>query len=339
MVCFVHDRQFLSKFHAAVNKLRQTNEFTTLTLQQLPKQCCSCPEKRNNMASAGTQPLLSSLNIDALQLVCLQLELKRCITTNVLPSSSEIHDYTILSFPTSLPLKEQAIITKQFIIQQKNEISFIEKMHHVCLEFVTSTASEELLNEVFQWTYDLVVKSSNYLEATQAINGLWVIISTKDQSRIDIVKHALQNQWKRFITNINAYSLYAVHNDQQNLSLGIKNNRYLNLQRSKNKRQQISKKQEKRRQVMQAKQQARQKMIRAKQRVQQQMMRILYAREEPWEESEDINDDVADDFVENVLVSNQPQLQFLFNRYQNSNKCRRPRTHRRQHILALAMVA
>ena len=94
MVCFVHDRQFLSQFHAAVNKLRLMKLFTTTTLQQLPKQCCLCPEKQT-----GAEPLLTSLDIDALKLICLRLDLQRRISINVSTSlsSSKAVDYIIFT--------------------------------------------------------------------------------------------------------------------------------------------------------------------------------------------------------------------------------------------------
>jgi hypothetical protein len=312
MVCFVHDRQFLSKFHASVNKLRQTNEFTTLTLRQLPKRCCSCPDKRKQIASTSVEPLLTSLDINKLGLICLRLDLKQCITANDVPPSSKINGYTILSFPTSFQSKERATITNQFIIEKKDQLSSLEQIHHVSLEFVTSTTSKELLNEVVQLKYDLLAKMSNYLEAAQTVNGLWVIFSTDDQSRDDIVKHVLQKQWKSFIRNIDQYSVY---NEQQNILSKVKSNKCLGLQRSKNKHQQMMKKKET-----------------------TQWLRTQ-ASETSSEESEDESNNTVEDFVEHVLESTHTRLHFLYSRFQNSNQCRRPRTHRRQHALALAMVA
>ncbi|CAF4760017.1 unnamed protein product, partial [Rotaria sp. Silwood2] len=102
MVCFVHDRHFVSQFHAAINKLRQTNEFTVLTLRQLPKRCCSCPDKRKNEVLQTTESLLTSMDLDQLRLLCLQLDLKHYVKTNVSSSPSKIVNYAVLPFPTLL---------------------------------------------------------------------------------------------------------------------------------------------------------------------------------------------------------------------------------------------
>jgi hypothetical protein len=329
MVCFVHDRQFLSKFHAIINKIRQAHEFTVGTLRQLPKRCCSCPEKRNDMVSTGIQSPLTSLDIDVMRLICLQLDLKQYITTNdnVLPPSSKNHDYTNLSFPTSFKSKKQTIIANQFIFQQDNQLQLLQQMHHVRLEFVRSTSSEELLKDVAQWQYTLVAKSSNYLEATQAINGLWVIISAEVQSHIDIVKHVLQKQWKRFINNINIDSTYTVCNGRRIFLPQVKIGKCFSLQRSEIKHQKMLNKQEAKRQVKQEKKEAKRQ------------IRVLQVGKASLDDSEDDREDAVEDLVENALVSTQLRLQFLTNRFQNCNKSKQPRTHRRQHIMALAMVA
>jgi hypothetical protein len=141
-VCYVHDREFLSKFHAAINKLRQRNQFTTATLRQLPKQCYSCPEKRTEAES-----LVTSLDFDALRLICLRLDLKQCISADVSSASTKIPDYTILPFPASYQSRKQAILANQFIIQHDNQIASLQKMYNIRLDFVTSNISEELLFE------------------------------------------------------------------------------------------------------------------------------------------------------------------------------------------------
>jgi hypothetical protein len=306
MVCFVHDRQFLSKFHAAVNKLRQTNQFTTATLRQLPKQCCSCPEKRADMVSTGAEPLLTSLDFDALRLICLRLDLKQCINVNVSSSSSKMLDYTILPFPTSYQSRKQSIVANQFIMRHDNQLVSLQEMYHVRLDFITSNISEELLNDVIQCQFDLVTKCSNYLEAKQIINGLWVIISIEDQAHIDIVKHELQKQWGKFLTAINMYSRYTIYNGRENLPQLLTISTCLNLQRSKTRHQTVLKEQE----------------------VKHSVKRILQRR-----------DNTDEDLIENMLVSDQTRLRFLSNRFENSSKSRQPRTHRRQHILALALIA
>ena len=192
-------------------------EFPVLTLKQLPKRCCSCPEKRNNMTSIAVQPQLTSGNIDAIKLFCLQSELQQYVATNALSQPSKILHYTVLSFSVLVNAKEQENITDQFICQQQSQLSNLEKMHHVHLEFVTSTTPKELLKEIVHIQWNLVAKCSDYSKAIQAINGLWVIIAAEDQSRVDLVKHALQQQWIRFITSIDMYHTSAIYDEQENL--------------------------------------------------------------------------------------------------------------------------
>jgi hypothetical protein len=69
----------------------------------------------------------------------------------------------------------------------------------------------------------------------------------------------------------------------------------------------------------------------------QQEKRWQVMQKETEEEDENTEDDEC--LIEEMLVLIQPQLTFLLNRFENSGKTRRPRTHRRQHIMALAMVA
>ncbi|CAF4791106.1 unnamed protein product, partial [Rotaria sp. Silwood2] len=93
---------FLSSFHATINQWHKKNEFTVLTLRQLPKRCCSCPKKRNDMTCKTTEAFLTSANMNELRLICLRLDLEQYVTTHVLSSSSKIRNYTVLSFPTFL---------------------------------------------------------------------------------------------------------------------------------------------------------------------------------------------------------------------------------------------
>ena len=53
-------------------------------------------------------------------------------------------------------------------------------------------------------------------------------------------------------------------------------------------------------------------------------------------EIEERDDD--DDFVEDLLMTDQ-KFRFLQNRFENCNRTRSPRTHRRQHLLSINMVA
>ncbi|CAF0780758.1 unnamed protein product [Rotaria sordida] len=321
MVCFVHDHHFLSKFHAAINQLRKTNEFTILTLRQLPKRCCSCPEKRNNMVSKTIESSLKSMDINELRLICLRLDLKQYIATHILSSPSKICNYTILSFPTFSNSKMQDIISNNFTVQHDNQLRTLQKMHHVSLEFVTSNTSQELFNEIAQIKFDIIAKCSNYLEAIQAINGLWVIISTKDQSRVDIVEHMLQQQWIRFIGNISIYTTQMLYHWQQHQPSKVINNKHLNLVQSKINKQKKSNKQA------------------AK-------LCTLFQTSNVIEETADTSDELENEIhftsecsSDEMLMMTNPRFNFLFNRYDNSNKFRRPRTHRRQHMLAIAMAA
>lgn len=320
MVCFVHDRHFLSKFHGYINQLRQSKEFTTNTLRQLPKLCCSCPEKRNNIDHTQTEPLLTSLDINALQLVALRLDLKRCINTNIVLSSSTFSNYAILLFPISFQAAEQAILADQFISQHGHEIASLQQLYHVRLEFVTPLTSKELRNEIAQMKYDLAVESPNYFEASRVNSGLWVIISTEDPSYLDIVTHVLKKKWHRFLNNIDIDSLYTLLIQQQNRHPTVGSSRYMNLRERKNKYQQMLKQQ----------QQRRWQMRQSKQMLQGTASSTKYSDE----------DDVdVEDFVEDIFETIPKQLQFLSTRSDNCKDFKQTRTHRRQHILALALVA
>jgi hypothetical protein len=268
------------------------------------------------------------MDIDALRLVCLQFDLKQYVATNVLSSPSKIVNYAILSFPDLFGPKEQARILNQFLIQQGDQLDNSLQMHHVQLEFVTPNTSEELLNEIAQIKYNLVAKCSSYSEAIQAIYGLWVIITAEDQSHVDIVKHVLQKQWMRFITNIDTYYTPTVYKWQQDFPRKVTNNKSLKIQRSMIKHQKMLAKKEARRRVMQKK---------TRRKVMQEETRRKVMQEETEEEDESTEADEC--LIGEMLVLIQPQLAFLRNRFENSNKNRRPRTHRRQHIMALAMVA
>ncbi|CAF4489205.1 unnamed protein product [Rotaria sp. Silwood2] len=321
MVCFVHDRHFVSQFHAAINKLRQTNEFTLLTLRQLPKRCCSCPDKRKNEVLQTTESLLTSMDLNQLRHICLQRDLKHYVETNVSSSPSKIVNYAVLPFPTLLDSQTEATISNQFIIRQRKQLSTLQKILHFDVQFVTSNTSKKLLSEVVQLKYELVAQCSNYLEAIQAINGLWTIISIEDQSHIDIVKHVLQRQWILFIKNTAIYSTSTSYNWQGNLTSKVAKNKSSSLGASKIKYQKMLTKQERQRSKH------------------LQIVQSIPTRLEIWEESEDEDDAVIDSMSEEMTIINNQRFTFLFNRYENTNKCRRPRTHRRQHILALAMAA
>ncbi|CAF0729235.1 unnamed protein product [Adineta steineri] len=314
MACFVHNRRFLSKFHGAINQLRQSNEFTEVTLRQLPKRCCSCPEKQNNTTFSTIEPLLTSLNIDALRLVCLQMEFKKYLTTNELPSQSMISNYTVLHFPIVLDSKEHINLLNQFIDLQDQQLRILKHIHHVDFQFVTSTTCEQLLYEIIQIKYNLLVKCSNYQEAIQAIDGILVIISAKDQLHADIAKHALQQQWFRFMKKIVWYSSCTTYNWRQNFPSKIKIKKSSNKQQFKIKNKKIFKK---------------------RGTTWQRMQEI----NELSEEEEEYMTEQYSDEDEEISPSINSCLNFLNSRFENSNKLRRPRTHRRQHMLALAIAA
>jgi hypothetical protein len=102
------------------------------------------------------------------------------------------------------------------------------------------------------------------------------------------------------------YSRYTIYNGRENLPQLLTLSTCLNLQRSKARHQTVLNEQE----------------------AQHSVKRILQRR-----------DNADEDLIENMLVSDQTRLRFLSNRFENSSKSRQPRTHRRQHILALALIA
>jgi hypothetical protein len=93
------------------------------------------------------ESFVTSLDFDALRLICLRLDLKQCISANVSSASTKIPDYTILPFPASYQSRKQVIVANQFIIQHDNQMASLQKMYYIRFDFVTSNISEELLFE------------------------------------------------------------------------------------------------------------------------------------------------------------------------------------------------
>lgn len=300
MVCIVHDRQFLSKFHATINELRRTNEFTVLTLRQLPKQSCSCLKPQNS---------LTSIDIDHLRLLCLRSDLKQYIALHGSSTrSSTIEHYKVLSFPLPLNLQQQEKLLNDFVIQQKDQLDLLQKIHHVHLQFISSTTSNDLLKEILQFKYDLALNSKNYQETIEAICGAWVIISVDDQSHLDLVNHSLEKQWRRFITNIHIPYTNTMYSWKQGFLPEIE-------RKKRSKRVKILGKKKTKILITFAHQ-------------------IRTSSESIEMEERDVNNDLAED----LLMADQ-KFRFLQNRFENRHQTRSPRTHRRQHLLAIAMAA
>ena len=175
-------------------------------------------------------------------------------------------------------------------------------MYFVRLDFNTSDMSDKLLNVVFQCQYDLASKCSSYQEAKHAFNGVWVIISTEDETHIDTVKHELQQQWEKFLTNTRKNFPYEDYDEQENISQLLTIRTCSNLKRSQT--------------------------ALDRSEAHHPIHRISQQRSH-----------TDHNLVDRVLLSDQTRLRFLSNRFENSSRGKQPRTHRRQHILALGLVA
>jgi hypothetical protein len=325
MACFVHDRQFLSKFHATVNQLRRTKEFTVNTLRQLPSRCCSCPAQSTAKKSTAAEPVLTSVNIDALKVICLWLELQQSAATNAGPSQSKTLYYTVLPFPTLLEPKEQAIISTQFLMENDKRLCLLQQIHHVHFQFVTSASSEELTNAIIQLKCNLIAQCSGYLEAIQAINGLWIIMSTEDESHIDIVKYILQQYWRRFIVPIDTNHTDATYDWRQNLPLKVTDNTCSRKRRSMIRYRNMLNRQEAIKQAIQRK-----KIV---------TRQPSLTRRQAWYSSDDEIEECDSLLLEDLPTVPQSTCWFRYNRYQECSKNRLSRSHRRQQILAFAILA
>ena len=337
MVCFVHDRRRLSQFHGIVNQLRRTKQFTTDILRQVPNRCCSCPGKRQTMVDTEMQPLLTTLDFDALQHLCIILDLKQCLKTYGSSSSSHISNYTILPFPTLFPSKKQMMVANQFINEYNDQPSREQLRHDVDVEFVTSNASQELLNDVIQRQYDLVTKSLNYSEAKQIVNSLWVVFSAKHQLHIDLMKVILQQRWVRFLENIEQFSTCSVDREEVSHPL-VTINTWCKLKRARTGLHKVLSK----RQTKYRRNPAVFRPVVPISRKIRPFTGYVDDDDEHVIEDESMSSSDNDDdeyLIEDVLRSSPARLQFLSNRFDNSSKPKQPRTHRRQHLLALVLAA
>ena len=327
MVCFVHDRHWLSQFYAAVNKLRRTKQFTNDTLRQLPRRCCSCPEKQKDVVGTEAEPRLTSLDLDTLQHICIVLDLKRFLETSTSSSPSPIFKYTILSFPTLYSSKKQMMLAKQFIDEYNNQPPYVQQTHQIDVQFVTSNTSHNLLNGVIQCQYDLVTTCSIYSKAKQVVNSLWATISAVHSKHIDYMEAILQKRWAQFLKTNNYHSQYNADNEKAPHQL-VTINTWCQLKKSENERQKALSKQ-------------RTKLTRkiAMHRPRTPTIRKAVPSTSLMDFDGESDLDENEALIQDAVMSNQARLQFLFNRFDNSSKRRPPRTHRRQHLLALVLAA
>lgn len=320
MVCFVHDRRFLSQFHAIVNKLRKTNQFTTNTLRQLPNRCCSCREKQQTLVDTELQPLLTTLDFDALQRICIILDLKQCLKTNVSSLPSPSINYAFLPFRTLYPSNKRIMMAERFINEYQDQLPCEEETPNVDVQFVTSSTPQQLLNAVIQYQCDLVTKSSSSSEAKQAVNSLWVILSAEDQAQIDMIEMILQKRWARFLENIEEFPKRTVRREDASHQL-VTMNAWCKLRKSGNGRQEPLSKQQ------------------TKLETNLKVSRPLVPISQKIRPTTRYLDDYDEYLIEDALMSSQARLQFLSHRFENSSKPKQPRTHRRQHLLALVLVS
>lgn len=326
MVCFVHDRRWLSQFHAIVNKLRRKKQFTNDTLRQLPRRCCSCPEKRKDMVGAEAEPRLTSLDLDTLQHMCIVLDLKRSLATSISSSPSPMFNYTILSFPTLYPSKKQMVLAKQFIDEHNSQLPYEQQKHQVDVQFVTSNTSQNLLNEVIQCQYALVTKCSTYSKAKQVVNSLWVILSAMDSKHIDSMQAILQKRWAQFLETNKYHSECNADNEKAPHQV-VTINTWCQRKKAENERQKALSKQQRK---------LTRKIAMHRPRTPTFRKAVPSTSLIDFEDEYDLDED--DTLIQDVKMSNQARLQFLFNRFDNSSKRRQPRTHRRQHLLALVLA-
>lgn len=311
MVCLVHDRRYLSQFHATVNKLRDTKQFSILTLQQLPKKCCSCPEKYKNSTSSKVVPLIESIDIDALKMICLKVDIERCLQHKIESTTSKLQNYAILSFKNLSDSINQISLAVEYISQRIDRVS---------CEFITSGTSIELLHTTIQHQYDLVKQCSNYTEVQQIVNGLWMIIKDENQMEIDALKTAVENDWNEFVERANTrvkYTEYCVRkNDYPLLTI----NECLFAHQSKIAQEKRLKKQN----------------LRAIKQLQRPQATFSNAYHEQFYQSqllfEGDSDNEEDDSVELNTRSH-----YLVGIHKNSKKNNRTRIHRRQNILAFQL--
>ncbi|CAF1150082.1 unnamed protein product [Adineta ricciae] len=218
MICFVHHQHFSNKFHAAVNQLRHLKEFSHQTIQNLPKRCCSCFGKQNDVLSSITKCYSTRTTIfDTLRLICLQYELEQYVSLEKSLTPFKTKHFLRLPFPTLLDSQEETKLSNGFIARQDNIQDLIQHIQNARFEFITPTTSKTLLCDLTQVRYLLVTRCSTYAEAIQAIYGLWVMISVEDPSHFEIIKHILEQQWMKFLENSQWVSSHRTFNWRQDL--------------------------------------------------------------------------------------------------------------------------
>jgi len=293
MVCLVHDRRNISQFHATVNKLRNTKQFSVTTLRELPRKCCSCTDK--------SKPLVESLDFDVLQMICLELDFERCPGQEIKSSTSEMQNYSILSFANVPPTINRISLAMEFLSQ---------RIRCVSLNFITSGSSIELLRTAIQYQHDLVNQCSNYTEVQQNVNGLWVIITGNNKMEIDAMKSTVENDWKLFIEHVITRTRFTMYRAPQNCFPLLTTNQCLRSYRSRIVQDKRLKKKTAR--------------VPAQEKLQQKQQRMV---------------SYFSDENEDVLANLNQCLHYLLGKYENSNKKKRSRIHRRQHMLALELFA
>lgn len=201
--CIVHDRKTLSKFHHAVNQLRQTSEFAVSTVQQLPKRCCSChgqPGERRVVTPILIASSIcageSSFEMEHLRRICSRMELTREIEP-VKVDPVELDQFVLLRSAPSARSRNHQSRLGRFIGPAGKYVTKMEQELNVSIQIVNSRSSRHL-QESTQNLRNRLIKYSS--DATLVVFS--IADGRDDFDTIQTIQRSIEQRWINVDTSV-----------------------------------------------------------------------------------------------------------------------------------------
>ncbi|CAF1573688.1 unnamed protein product [Adineta ricciae] len=199
--CIVHSRKYLSNFHANVNELHRTKEFSYPILQKLPKLCCSCENKKGllNLILISNRIRIylgeHIFTIAHLRKLCQQIQmLKNNLSTSQLQCDDSTIYYVILTHTEKLTFSQCLYKIGRFVGHNGESLQRFESSRNITIYIVNERSNKKLreLADRFQIKYRQYSIES-YMVCFTVNNG------DHRPKNINKIKSALRSRWNDIV--------------------------------------------------------------------------------------------------------------------------------------------
>ncbi|CAF0881632.1 unnamed protein product [Adineta ricciae] len=199
--CIVHSRKYLSNFHANVNELHRTKEFSYPILQKLPKLCCSCENKKGLLSliliSNRIRIYLGEhiFTVAHLRKLCQRIQVfEGNLSTSKLHCDNSTIYYVILTHSEKLTVSQCLYKIGRFVGHNGESLQRFESSRNITINIVNKQSNKKLreLADRLQIKYHQY-STDSYMVCFTVTNG------DHRPKNISKIKNALHSRWNDIV--------------------------------------------------------------------------------------------------------------------------------------------